>query len=51
MKNILKNFLLALFSVIISLYIAETILVIIAPSAEQNLTNINEIRIKNAKKT
>ena len=50
MKNILKNFLLALFSVIISLYLVETILVIIAPSAEKNLTNINEIRIENAKK-
>jgi hypothetical protein len=50
MKNILKNFLLVLFSVIISLYLAETILVIITPSAEKNLTNINEIRIKNAKK-
>ena len=50
MKNILKNFLLALFSVIISLYLAEIILVLIAPSAEKNLTNINEIRVKNAKK-
>ena len=50
MKNIFKNFLLVLFSVIISLYLAETILVIIAPSAEKNLTNINEIRIENAKK-
>ena len=50
MKNILKNFLLALFSVIISLYLAETILVIITPSAEKNLTNINGIRVKNAKK-
>ena len=50
MKNILKNFLLILFSVIVSLYLAEIILVIITPSAEKNLTNINEIRIKNAKK-
>ena len=49
MKNILKNFLLALFSVIISLYLAEIILVIIAPSAEKNLTNILEIQqIRNA---
>ena len=49
-KNFFKNFLLALFSVIITLYLAEIILVIITPSAEKNLTNVNGIRVKNAKK-
>ncbi len=49
MKNFIKNFTLLLFSLIFTIYLVEGIFTIISPSEEKNLTNINEIRIKNAK--
>ena len=50
MKGFFKNFLLFFCSIIIGVYIIEGFLVLITPSAEKNLTNINKIRVENAKK-
>jgi hypothetical protein len=50
MKSFLKNSLLLFFSIILGIYIAEGFLVLMTPDAEKNLTNINKIRVENAKK-
>ena len=50
MINFIKNSLLLFFSLIITLYIIEGILLLSIPETEKNLTNINKIRVENAKK-